>query len=299
MSTFWSAWIIGLTLFSIFALFVILHWTRKMSGGTNPDETTGHVYDGIEEYNKPLPLWWLYLFYATLIFALGYLIYYPIGNWKGIGGWTQINQLEAEQAAHAEKYGQQFQDYLETDVAILATDPKAVKTGRDLFEQNCSLCHGTAATGGYGFPNLTDTDWLYGGSAEAIKASIADGRRGQMPAWGESLGSKGVSQVTEYVLSLSQPDEADADKAKVGEAVFTQFCSACHGNDAKGNVAFGAPDLTDNIWLYDIPGKDLRFDIKTTIDKGRAGNMPAWTPIIGEEKVHLISAYVFSLTKEQ
>jgi cytochrome c oxidase cbb3-type subunit 3 len=296
MSTFWNAYIFVLTGICMAGIIGLIYFTRRMPNSSKPGETTGHSFDGIEEYNNPMPKWWLNMFYITIIFGFGYILYYPVGNWEGLGKWTSANQLEAETAAHDAKYGDIFRRFLETPVEELKDNDQAMRMGQQLFANNCSLCHGQNAQGYYGFPNLSDNDWLYGSSGDLIKQSIADGRRGQMPAWKDTLGEQGVSAVTEYVLKLSGNDFI-ADQANKGEVIFQQMCMACHGADGKGNQALGAPNLTDNIWLYDVPNQDLRRDIITTINSGRAGNMPAWKDILGEEKVHLLSGYIYSLGK--
>lgn len=294
MSSFWNAYIFALTGLFLAAIIGLIYFTRRMPNNAKPGETTGHSFDGIEEYNNPMPKWWLNMFYITIIFAFGYLVYYPLGNWDGLGNWTSTNQLEAETAAHDAKYGDIFRRFLETPVEELQESAQAMRMGQQLFVNNCSLCHGQNAQGYYGFPNLADNDWLYGGSAEQIKHSIAAGRDGQMPAWKDTLGDQGVSAVTEYVLQISGNDHI-ASQAKKGEVIFQQMCMACHGADGKGVQALGGPNLTDDIWLYDVPNQDLRRDIITTVSNGRAGNMPAWQGILGEEKVHLLSGYVYSL----
>jgi cytochrome c oxidase cbb3-type subunit 3 len=296
MSTFWNAYIFALTGLFLAGIIGLIYFTRHMPSSTKTGETTGHSFDGIEEFNNPMPKWWLNLFYLTIVYAFGYLLYYPIGNWEGLGKWTSANQLEAETAAHDEKYGDIFRRFLETPIEELQDNAQAMRMGQQLFVNNCSLCHGQNAQGYYGFPNLADNDWLYGNSSEQIKHSIAIGRNGQMPAWKDTLGDQGVTAVTEYVLKLSGNEHIES-QAQKGEVVFQQMCMACHGADGKGNQAIGGPNLTDNTWLYDVPNQDLRRDIITTVNSGRAGNMPAWNDILGEEKVHLLSGYVYSLGK--
>jgi len=295
MTTFWSAYIFALTGITIFGLVALIHLTRKMPGSSDPEETTGHVFDGIEEYNKPMPKWWLNMFWFTIVFGIGYIIYYPVGNWKGIGNWTSEKQLADETAKHNSKYGEIFERFADIPVEELKNNKQAVRMGQQVFLNNCALCHGQTAQGYYGFPNLADDDWLYGHSGTDIKMSIANGRRGQMPAWKDTLGTQGVSAVTEYVLKLSD-NEHDSDQAAQGQVIYSQMCIACHGAEGKGLAALGAPNLTDNIWLYDIAGQDLRRDIITTLNNGRAGNMPAWNSILGEQKVHLLAGYIYSLS---
>jgi len=294
MTNFWTAYIFILTGTTLFGLVALIHLTRKMPGESSPDKTTGHVFDGIEEYNKPMPKWWLNMFWLSIAYAILYVAYYGLANYSGLSGWSSTKQLAEETAAHERKYGEAFERFSKTPVAELKDNEQAMRMGQQMFINNCAICHGQTAQGYYGFPNLSDDDWLYGGEAHSIKATIASGRRGQMPAWKDTLGKNGVAVVTEYVLKLSGNEHSE-EMAAQGEVVFGQMCVACHGADATGTKALGAPNLTDNIWLYDIPGQDLRMDIVTTINNGRAGNMPAWKDILGEDKVHLLAGYIYSL----
>jgi cytochrome c oxidase cbb3-type subunit 3 len=294
MTTFWTAYIFILTGITILGLAALIYFTRRMPGASDPEETTGHSFDGIEEYNKPMPKWWLNMFWFTIFYGIAYIAWYGLADFPGISGWSSTEQLEKETAAHDKKYGEIYDRFAAIPVEELKDNKQAIRMGQRVFINNCSLCHGQTAQGYYGFPNLTDTDWLYGHTGEEIKTSIADGRRGQMPAWKDTLGSQGVSAVSEYILKISD-NEFDADQADKGSVIFAQMCSACHGADAKGLAALGAPNLTDNVWLYDIPDQDLKTDIATSISNGRAGNMPAWNDILGPEKVHLLAGYVYSL----
>lgn len=294
MSSFWSWWIILLTVISIVLLTWLLFANRK-STINREDGTTGHVYDDIEEYDNPLPAWWFYMFVITIIFGVGYLLAYPgLGNFKGFLGWTQISQWEERVAEADKKYGALFAEYRSMPVEEVAGDKKAMKMGQRLFANNCSQCHGSDAMGSYGFPNLTDAEWLYGGSPEQIRTSIVDGRNGAMPPWLSALGEDGVVNVSHYVLSLSGR-EVDAELAAQGEAKYQMLCVACHGVEGKGNVAFGAPDLTNNIWLY---GGSLGL-VQRSIRNGRNGQMPAHKDLLSEDKIHLLTAYVYSLSKPQ
>jgi cytochrome c oxidase cbb3-type subunit 3 len=295
MSTFWNAYIFGLTGIMILGLMALLFFTRRMPGGTDPEETTGHSFDGIEELNNPMPKWWLNLFWLTIVFGLGYMVLYPIGNWNGLLNWTSAGQLEAETSQHDTKYGEFFARYASVPVEDLQANDQALRMGQQLFMINCAICHGQNAQGYYGFPNLADSDWLYGGSGDNIKTTLIQGRRGQMPAWKDTLGTTGIAAVTEYVLELSG-NEHNAAQAAQGQVIFAQMCSACHGQEGTGSTLIGAPNLTDSIWLYDLPDQDLRRDVVTTLTNGRAGNMPAWLDILGEQKVHLLAGYVYSLS---
>jgi len=295
MSSFWHWYIWIIAISSILALFWLIQATRKVAEPENDDDKMGHTFDGIEEYNKPLPAWWLYMFWFTMIYGIGYYAYYGLGNWNGLANWSSSGQLAEEQKQHEAKFGATFAKYASMSLEELTSDKTAIRMGKQMFENNCALCHGTNAAGGYGFPNLTDNDWLYGGSAEAILASVGNGRRGQMPAWGDALGADNVEAVSQYVLNLSGQSH-EAELAEKGKSIFMVSCAACHNPDGTGNVFIGAPNLTDNIWLYDNPQMSLADDIRQSISSGRAGNMPAWSERLGEAKVNIISGYVYSLS---
>jgi cytochrome c oxidase cbb3-type subunit 3 len=254
----------------------------------------GHSFDGIEEYDNPLPKWWFYLFIATCVFALGYLALYPgLGNFKGILGWTSANQWEAEVAQADARYGEIYAQFGNTPIPELAQNEDAMKIGQRLYANNCSVCHGTAARGQVGFPNLTDDDWLWGGEPDQIWHSIAKGRQGNMPAKGvmPNMTSQQVDQVVNFVLSYSGR-ERDAEAAKAGEAVFQQACAACHGADGTGMTAMGAPNLTDNIWLY---GSTYEW-IRETVEHGRQNEMPAQEGRLSDDQIQILAAYVYSLS---
>jgi cytochrome c oxidase cbb3-type subunit 3 len=296
LTPFWSAWIIVITLGSIFGSYWLLASVR--SNKKHPDgevPTTGHIYDGIEELDNPLPRWWYWKFVITVVFALVYLALYPgLGNFKGLLGWTQINQYEREVAKAEQEFGPLFAKYQSTDLETLSQDDKAMRLGQRLFSNNCAICHGSAATGSYGFPNLTDNDWLYGGETDHIKTTVMNGRTAGMPAWGASLGEQGINDTAQYVLSLSGR-ESNPEAVAKGKEIFAANCVACHGQDAKGSYLFGAPNLTDDIWLYG----GTEQQVMQTLRNGRAGKMPAWKDILGEDKVHIVSAYVYSLSHQE
>jgi len=321
MTSFWSIWVIVLTLSCLFILFGLLVWNLKNYVGVPEGESCGHEYDGIEELNNPLPKWWTYMFFATFVWAVYYLAAYPgLGNWEGLAKWTSSNQgvtslaeskkaieeakangeyvkLDKEYEAADERFGPIFEGFAKQDIETLVADEKALEIGQRLYAQNCSQCHGSDARGGMGFPNLTDKDWLYGGTPDKIKETLLYGRVAAMPPWGAALGEQGIKEMTAHVLSLSGRTVNQKD-AEAGAAKFA-MCAACHGADGKGSVAhnlpFGAPNLTDNIWLY---GGSQRA-VEETLLNGRAGVMPAWKDILGEEKVHLLTAYVYSLSQDK
>jgi len=297
MSTFWSVWIIACTVIVLAGCTWVLFAMRKTEVVVKDGEnvpTTGHVYDGIEEYENPLPLWWFFTFVASLIYAVGYLIYYPgFGAWEGTSGWTQVGQLEEHQAKADAKYGEIFQQFSEVPVVELAAIPEARQMGRRLFVNNCSVCHGTAADGAYGFPNLTDADWLYGSDSETIKNSITYGRQGAMPAWKDVISNDDINNTIEYIVGMSG-GEHDADTAIKGGTTYGMFCGSCHGVDGTGIKEVGAPNLTDDIWLYG----GSRDQLRQTIYYGRKGNMPAHQDILRADKIHLLTAYIYSLSAE-
>ena len=296
MSSFWSWWIIVISLANIFACFWLIRWTAKRRPGEAAStDTTGHVWDGdLREYNNPMPRWWLFLFYITIIFALVYLVLFPgLGNFKGLLGWSQVSEYRSEMQQAKEKYAPLYDKYAQIAIPELAGNHDAMATAGRIFANNCAVCHGSDAGGAPGFPNLTDNDWLHGGSPEAIQQTIMNGRQGNMPAWGQALGDRGVQEVATYVYSLNGRS-APKDLVEAGRARFQQMCIACHGADAKGNQAIGAPNLTDDTWLY---GGDLAT-IEETIRNGRNGKMPAWKDRLGPEKAHLMAAYVYSLSHE-
>ena len=297
MSTFWSLWIIGLTLTNLVLIFWILMANRKVAVSDDDDpenKTTGHVYDGIEEFDNPLPKWWFQMFIATFIFGIIYLALYPgLGSWKGLLGWTSHNQLEREQQKADEQYGAIFAKYSAMPIEEVAQDPRAIKMGIRLFANNCAVCHGADAGGNLGFPNLTDHDWLYGGSAEQIKQTITHGRSGSMPAWGPIIGEANVVAAAEYVLKISG-QEHDSTEAEAGQTVFTQNCAACHNADGSGNQLMGAPNLSDDIWL----SKGTPEGIRHSIRNGRSNQMPAQVDKLREAKIHLLTAYVYGLSQD-
>ena len=297
MTSFWSYWVSIITLGSIFGCVWLLYATRKsQTSDTETEEKMGHSFDGIEEYDNPLPKWWMYMFIGTIIFGLAYFIFYPgLGNFKGILDWTSTGQWQAEMDEANERYTPIFEAYAATPIKDLASDEEAMKVGQRLFANNCSLCHGSTAHGSLGFPNLTDNNWLYGGDPETIKTTLLHGRNGQMPAKGLNPGmtSADVSNLTHYLLSFSGRSD-DKMAVKAGSEMYVTACAACHGVDAKGNQAIGAPNLTDNIWLYGSTAEK----ITQTLNYGRAGVMPAQSDKLSEEKIHLLAAYVYSLSKK-
>lgn len=293
MNNFFNWWVIVITLVNIFACYWLIKWTMKKRPEESADgASTGHTWDGLQELNNPLPKWWLWMFYITMIFSLVYLAIYPgLGNFQGYLGWSSHGQYDQEVVEADGKYGPIFKKFAQMSIPALAKDQDGIKAGKRLFSSYCSQCHGSDAKGTTGFPNLSDNDWLYGGSPETIKATIMNGRNGAMPAWGAVLGEKGVENVANYVQSLSGR-QVDAASAEAGKTQFQTLCVACHGADGKGNQALGAPNLTDNIWLH---GSTVA-SIKNTITHGKNSVMPAHNIFLGDDKSHLLAAYVYSLS---
>jgi cytochrome c oxidase cbb3-type subunit III len=272
--------------------------------------TTGHEWDGIKELNTPLPRWWILTFYATIIWAIGYWVVYPA--WPLVTGYTtglfhystrasvaaELANLESLRGEKMKVLGNASLADIEKDPALLAL---ARARGRTVFADNCAPCHGTGAAGAKGYPNLNDDDWLWGGSLDQIMQTIQFGARsghaktheGQMLAFGHDgvLKKEEIVAVADYVRSLSGLPTAPGYDAAAGRKIFSENCVSCHGEDAKGNQELGAPNLTDQIWLY---GSD-EATIVETITNGRAGVMPAWTGRLDPVTIKALTVYVHSL----
>jgi cytochrome c oxidase cbb3-type subunit III len=295
VNEFWNWYVIVTVLVSVLGCAALL-WIQGQAPVT-AGKTCGHVWDEtLEEYNNPMPKWWSWLFYITVVFSLIYLVLYPgLGSFQGVFGWSSAGQHQKEVKDADDKVRPLFDKYLKMDVKAVAADKDAMETGKRLFQTYCMQCHGSDAKGSKGFPNLTDSDWLYGGEPEAIVESVANGRNGMMPAYGGNPdavgGAAGAKEIAHYVRSLSGLAN-DSLLAAKGKDKFATVCAACHGADGKGMLAMGAPNLTDKVWLYG--GSEA--SIVETITKGRQNKMPAWKEFLGEGKVHLLAAYVYSLS---
>lgn len=298
MNQFWSLYITILTVTTIVACYWMIRWTTKhRPNEAAQGDVTGHTWDDdLQEYNNPLPRWWLGLFYLTIVFAIVYLIFYPgLGSFEGKFRWTQTAQYDEEMAAADRDYAPLFAAFAKQEIPSLAKDAKAMRAAQNLFLNNCATCHGSDGGGAIGFPNLTDKDWIYGGEPATIQQTILNGRNSiGMPAMAMGMPEPQLNQLVDYVRSLSNQPNINADSAKAGKAMFDTMCVSCHGADAKGNFAMGAPNLTDNIWLY---GGSVDA-IKQTLTKGRKGVMPAHRELLGEDKVHLLAAYVYGLSNK-
>lgn len=306
LSTFWQIWITIIVLGSMIGCGVLIQYTSRGMKREETTETTGHDYDGIQELDNPMPRWWVIMFWGTIVFGFLYIGAYGLGNFKGflkleVDGeqvsWTSENQWKAEVEAFDKKIAPLYEKYSAVAVEELIHDEEALKSGQRLYKSNCSVCHGTSAKGAKGFPNLTDADWLYGGTPDQIKQTITAGRQGVMPAWGTVLGEEGVTNMVHYVRSLSGLKHSE-DAAEAAESAYKTNCAVCHGQDGTGNIFLGAPNLTNEVWLYGGSSKEIAFTLK----HGRNGNMPAHKEILGtnaDAKIHLLTTYVYSLSNKQ
>ena len=297
MTSGWSLFVIALVVVNIAGCFWLLRWTSKPKSATEKiggGADTGHVWDkDLREYNNPLPRWWLWLFYITIVFAVIYLALFPgLGSFKGIKGWTQAGQWEQQQKAADARAAAYLAPFAAMTVPQLAADGKAMSTARNLFQVNCAPCHGSDGGGAKGFPSLADKQWQWGGDPDTVVQTIMAGRVAAMPPWGQVLGAQGVDQVVAYVQQLSG-QQADPTLAAAGKTQFETVCAACHGVDGKGNPLLGAPNLTDNEWLY---GGDAAT-LKLTLENGRNGQMPAFGDRLGAERVRLLAAYATRLSE--
>lgn len=297
-SGFWDVYIAAISLVSIVAcaVFLKVQSVRRPLEAGKGAETSGHTWDeDLTEYNNPLPRWWAWLFYLTIVFSLGYLVLYPgLGSYSGTLGWSQVKQLEDETRAASARFGPIYEKYAAQDVAAVAKSPEALAIGQRLFLNNCAQCHASDGGGSRGFPNLTDRDWLWGGTPDAIKASITEGRTGVMPPMGAAIGGdEGAKDAAHYVLALSGRTH-DTLRAFRGKALFEKACVACHGAEGRGNPQIGAPNLTDEVWLHGAS----EAAIIEQILKGRSNQMPTHKNILPPAKIHLLTAYVYSLSQQ-
>jgi cytochrome c oxidase cbb3-type subunit 3 len=292
-SNFWSLYVAGIALFGIVACLLLLYFSGKAKAMTDNDNTTGHVWDGdLREMNNPLPRWWVGLFLITIVFALAYLVLYPgLGNSTGKLDWTSTGQYNEEVAKANQALEPLYAKYAGMAPQDVAKDPQAMAIGDRLFMNNCAQCHGSDARGSKGFPNLTDRDWLHGGSPEKINETLVKGRNGIMPPMAAAVGSpEDVRNLAHYVLSLSNSPH-DSLRASLGKSKFGA-CAACHGSDGKGNQALGAPNLTDDIWLHGW-GENA---IVSMVTNGKTNQMPAQAGKLTEAQLHVLASYVWGLS---
>jgi cytochrome c oxidase cbb3-type subunit 3 len=294
-SNFWAIYISALTIVSILVCLLLLWFSSKAKAMTASDNTTGHVWDGdLREMNNPLPRWWAWLFVLTIVFAFIYLALYPgLGTYAGKLGWTSIGQHQAEVDKGNAEAAPLYAKFSGMKPEEVAQDAQAMAIGERLFMNNCAQCHGSDARGNKGFPNLTDNDWLGGGTHTNIKANIVNGRTGMMPPMAAAVGSADdLKNVAQYVLSLSGSPH-DSLQAGLGKSKFGA-CAACHGADGKGNQALGAPNLTDDIWLHGYG----EAAIVAIVNNGKTNVMPAQADKLTEAQIHVLASYVWSLSNK-
>ncbi|MCC7305124.1 MAG: cytochrome-c oxidase, cbb3-type subunit III [Alphaproteobacteria bacterium] len=271
-------------------------------------ETTGHEWDGLKELNNPAPRWWLWVFYATIIWSVGYWVVYPSwptisGATEGAFGWTQFKKLEKEQAEIAAIQKAHLGKFTNASLQDIMNDPElyafAMAGGKTAFKENCATCHGSGGAGAKGYPNLNDDDWLWGGTVDDIFFTIKNGIRGtgedtrisQMPAFGKDglLKPDEINAVTDYVLTLS--GGAPKSTHEQGRQIFAQNCASCHGAEGRGGREFGAPNLADQIWLYG----GSRQAVHETVFYARKGVMPTWKGRLDENMMKMLAVYVHEL----
>jgi len=294
-SNFWAIYVAGITIVSIVACLLLLILTGKSKGMSASDNTTGHVWDGdLREMNNPLPRWWAWLFVITIVFSLVYLALYPgLGTYGGKLGWTSVGQHQAEVDKGNAEVAPLYAKFSAMKPEDVAKDAQAMAIGERLFMNNCAQCHGSDARGNKGIPNLTDNDWLGGGTPEIIKADITKGRIAVMPPMAAAVGTADdVKNVAQYVLSLSGSPH-DSVRAALGKEKFA-VCAACHGIDGKGNQAIGSANLTDNIWLHGYG----EAAITAMINGGKTNQMPAQADKLTEAQIHVLASYVWGLSNK-
>jgi cytochrome c oxidase cbb3-type subunit 3 len=296
VNNFWSHYVAVLTVVSILACALLLWLTARVRAKPGADNTTGHVWDeDLREANNPMPRWWMGLFVLTIVFGLGYLVAYPgLGNYQGELGWSTEGEYASDVAAARRELEPVYAAWAALPADQVAADPAAMAIGQRLFLNNCAQCHGSDGRGSKGFPNLTDSDWLYGGKPENISETIHKGRIGVMPPMGAAVGTtEDVKNLANYVLSLSGSPH-DSLRAGLGKSKFTA-CAACHGVGGAGNPALGAPNLTDKVWLHGYGQESIIAMINT----GKTNQMPAQQGRLTDAQIHVLAAYVWGLPGRQ
>ncbi len=296
MPAFWHWFVAGLTVLFIIWCVWLVSWSAKQGPkDVADDDLVGHKWDGdLEEWNNPAPKWWLYLYFITIAWGVGFLVAYPgLGHFKGMPGWTSAGQYEAEMDYAAATYEPIYEEFAAMEFADLTRNEEALALGKSLFASYCTTCHGSDARGAPGYPNLTDSDWQWGSGEQNIVATITKGRMAIMTPWAQVLGSdEAVTNMAKYVRSLSGLEEAD-ESVQAMQTQFQTFCGACHMPTGMGNPALGAPNLTDEVWLY---GSSVDT-IRTAIIEGRNGQMPAHGELLGANRTKILAAYVASLSQ--
>ena len=291
--SFWSLYVAGMTLAAIVACLLLLWITARKKIVSAADNTTGHVWDeDLREMNNPMPRWWMWLFVASIVYGVLYLVAYPgLGSYEGELGWTTRGEYATEVEKANRDLAPLYAQFTARKPEELAGDAVAMAVGERLFMNNCSQCHGSDARGSKGFPNLADTDWLHGGSPDKIKETVTLGRHAVMPPMAAAVGTPDdVKNVANYVLSLSGSPN-DSVRSQLGKSKFAA-CAACHGADGKGNQAIGAPNLTDDTWLHGW-GEPA---IVAMINNGKTNDMPAQAGKLTEAQIHVLAAYVWGLS---
>jgi cytochrome c oxidase cbb3-type subunit 3 len=286
-------YIAAVSLIGILGCFLLLVLVARRKVVPSADNTTGHVWDeDLRELNNPMPKWWMGLFVITVVFSLAYLVAYPgLGSFKGELDWTQYGAYDKEMEKARVDLEPMYAKFVSMPTEEMAKDPQAMAIGERLFMNNCAQCHGSDARGSKSFPNLSDGDWLHGGTPDKIKETITNGRIGVMPPMAAAVGSaEDVRNVAHYVLSLSGSPH-DAVKASQGKSKFVA-CAACHGMDGKGNQALGAPNLTDDIWLHGW-GESVIVDM---VNHGKMNEMPAQKDKLTEAQIAVLASYVWGLS---
>lgn len=295
INNFWSMYVVALTLLGIFGCLLLLIVVARKKVVSAADNTTGHVWDeDLRELNNPMPKWWMGLFVITVVFSLAYLVIYPgLGSYTGKFDWSQTGAYDKEMAKAQADLEPLYAKFTSMPTEEMAKDPKAMAIGERLFMNNCAQCHGSDAQGGKSFPNLTDGDWLHGGTPEKIKETITNGRIGVMPPMAAAVGTADdVRNVANYVLSLSGSPH-DSVRASLGKSKFVA-CAACHGMDGKGNQAMGAPNLTDDVWLHGY-GEAAIMNI---VNNGKQNEMPAQKEKLTEAQIAVLASYIWSLSNK-
>lgn len=301
MSLGWTWYIIALAVLNLGGCVWLLWWTSRRKPGDPKPEDTSHYWDGdITEFNKPMPRWWINGFYLLLIYAVGYLFWYGgLGSYQGYSKWSSAGEHARTKQIEDAKLETTFAPFHGQPIDVIAGNPEAIKLGRAIFNNTCATCHGSSAQGALGFPNLSDNVWKWGSKPDDILTTVMEGRTGVMPPWGKVLAGMGGQDATDYVIAyMRQLGEEGGTASRNdyaatrGKSLYDGLCVSCHGVEGKGNQLLGAPDLTDDVWLYGSTTASLR----ETINNGRIGEMPPHGPIIGETRARLVSAYVWSLS---
>lgn len=290
MTSAWHWFVIIGTIGSLIGVTWLLIANRRAAGQNHES----HEWDGIRELDTPLPMWWVGMFAGSVLFAVIYLVIFPgLGNYKGATEWTSAARVATDSEAHRARYAPLYSELAALTDAELLADRRAGQIGRRLFINNCATCHGVGAQGSFGFPNLTDTEWIWGSGIAAVEHAILNGRLAAMPPWVAALGEEGIQNTAHYVRALSG-QEHDQASAAAGEKHFQTLCVACHGSAGKGNPLLGAPDLTNNIWLYGGDHDQIAF----TLRNGRNGRMPSQAAHLSPEKARILAGYVTGLARQ-